>query len=143
MKVEDIKGEVKKKAAKAADKAGTMYEIGKERLSHVEFRPMWERIKTGFGKTATIIGKGTEKAAESVVLTAKRAGIQYERYELHRKLQKLVAQLGAAVYDAWRKGEKTISYSAPPVKDLLEKIEGLEKQIDAVERKSRSLKKAA
>ncbi len=143
MKGEDIKGDVKKKAAKAVSKVGTLYDIGKEKLSHVEFRPMWERIKSGFGKTATIIGKGTEKAAEGVVLTAKRAGIQYERYELHRKLQKLAAQLGAAVYDGWQKGAKTISYSDTPVKELISKIEDLEKQIDAVERKSRTLKKAA
>lgn len=143
MNVEDIKGEVKKKTAKAVSKVGTMYDIGREKLSRVEFRPMWERIRSGFGKTATIIGKGTEKAAEGVVLTAKRAGVRYERYELHRKLQKLAAQLGAAVYDGWQKGSKTISYSSPPVKDLIMKIEGLEKQIDAVERKSRTLKKAA
>lgn len=143
MKGEDIKGDVKKKAAKAAAKVESLYEIGKEKLSHVEFRPMWERIKVGFGKTANIIGKGTEKAAGSVVLTAKRAGIHYERYDLHRKLQKLVAQLGAAVYDGWQKGAMTISYSTPPVKDLIAKIEGVEKQIDTLERKSRTMKKAA
>jgi hypothetical protein len=97
MKVEDIKSTVKKKAAKAAGKVETIYETGREKLSHVEFRPMWERIKAGFGKTATIIGKGTGKAAESVVLTAKRAGIQYERYELHRKLQKLAARRGSGL----------------------------------------------
>lgn len=143
MKAREIGSRVKKGATKAASKVGTMYEAGKERMPQIEFRPMWERVKVGLGKTATVIGKGTGKAAESVARTAKRAGIQYERYGLQHKLQKLVAQLGAEVYDGWQKGAKSLSYEVPPVKDLVMKISDMEKQIDALERKSRSLKKAA
>lgn len=143
MKVKDIRSEVKTKARKAADTVGTMFEAGREKMSHIEVRPLWERVKAGFEKTASVIGKGTEKAAGNVVLTAKRTGLRYERFELERKLRKLAAQLGATVYDAQRTGAKSISFAAPAVKDLITEISGLEKKIEDLERRSRSLKKAA
>lgn len=143
MNVKHIRTGMEKNAKKAAEKLGAFYGSGRERISQVELRPLWERVKVGFERTANAVGKGTGKAAESVALTAKRAGIRYERFELNRKLQRLVARLGAAVYDGRLTNARSISYSAQPVKGLIEEISGVEKQLDDLDRRERSLKKAA
>lgn len=143
MKMGTIRSSVRSGTKRAVGKAENVLASGRQKLTRMEIRPVWDRVKTGFGKTAEAIGHGTEKATETVMATAKRAGVQYRIYEHHRKLQKFLTQLGAAVYEASRGEHRSLNLGKQPIKTLLTKIDDVEKSIVTLERKGKSLKKAA
>ena len=135
----------KKKAVKTRSdvmkKAKGLLRTGREKLEEIDIQPIWKRVKAGLDRAVEVVGKGTEMAAEKAMNLASRAGVEYQMYEYHRKLEKLLAELGGRAYDLAKRDPQALSPTEPELKGMIGRISEMEKKIAALEEKADSLKK--
>src|SRR4030067_3530917 len=104
---------VKKKAAKTKPdilkKAQGLLKTGREKFDEIDFQPIWKKVKTGLDRAVDVVGKGTERAADKAMNLASRAGVEDQLFEYHRKLEKLLAELGGRAYDLAKRNPPALS----------------------------------
>ena len=135
----------KKKAVKTRPdvmkKAQGLLRTGREKLEEIDIQPIWKRVKGGLDRAVEVVGKGTEMAAEKAMKLASRAGVEYQIYEYHRKLEKLLAELGGRAYDLAKRDPQALSPTEPELKGMIGRISEMEKKIAALEEEAESLRK--
>lgn len=136
---------VKKKVARTKSdilkKAKGLIKTGRERFDEIDFQPIWKRVKTGLDRAVEAVGKGTEVAADKAMNLASRAGVEYQIFELHRKLEKLLAELGGRAYDLAKRTPPTLSAADAEIARMVGKISEMEKKIAALEDEAETLRK--
>lgn len=98
-------------------------------------------------KMRDMVGKGMATSREAIAKAGAQAQVwgemgvlKIEIIQYRNQAEKLTAQLGAEVYEAFaEKGEKTLSAESPVVRDLIAKIGDLERAVDERERRFREL----
>jgi hypothetical protein len=136
---------VKKKVARTKSdilkKAKGLIKTGRERFDEIDFQPIWKRVKTGLDRAVEAVGKGTEVAADKAMNLASRAGVEYQIFELHRKLEKLLAELGGRAYDLAKRTPPALTAADAEITRMVGKISEMEKKIAALEDEAEALKK--
>jgi hypothetical protein len=136
---------VKKKVVKTKSdilkKAKGLIKTGRERFDEIDFQPIWKRVKTGLDRAVEAVGKGTEVAADKAMNLASRAGVEYQLFELHRKLEKLLAELGGRAYDLAKRTPAALSDADAEITRMVGKISEMEKKIATLEDEAEMLKK--
>jgi len=89
-----------------------------------------DMLSKGIDASKELLEKAGAKAKELGELGV----LKMEIIQLTNMAQKLAAQLGAEVYSAlMEKGESSLSADSPEIKDLVAKLDKVEKDIDARE----------
>ncbi len=135
---------VKKKAAKTKSdlmkKARGLLKTGREKFDEIDLQPIWKRVKTGLDRAVDVVGKGTETAADKAMNLASRAGVEYQIFEYHRKLEKLLAELGGRAYDLAKRTPPALSGTDADITRMVGKISEMEKKIAELEDEAQALK---
>jgi hypothetical protein len=136
---------VKKKVARTKSdilkKAKGLIKTGRERFDEIDFQPIWKRVKTGLDRAVEAVGKGTEVAADKAMNLASRAGVEYQIFELHRKLEKLLAELGGRAYDLAKRTPPALTAADADITRMVGKVSEMEKRIAELEDEAEMLKK--
>ncbi len=136
---------VKKKAAETKSdlmkKAKGLLKTGREKFDEIDLQPIWKRVKTGLDRAVEVVGKGTEVAAGKAMNLASRAGVEYQIFEYHRKLEKLLAELGGRAYDLAKRTPPDLSVADADITRMVGRISEMEKKITALEDEAEKLKK--
>lgn len=134
----------KKKAVKTRSdvmkKAKGLLRTGREKLEEIDIQPIWKRVKAGLDRAVEVVGKGTEMAAEKAMNLASRAGVEYQLFEYHRKLEKLLAELGGRAYDLARRNPPALGAMDPDITRMVGRISEMEKKIAVLEDEAQALK---
>jgi hypothetical protein len=135
---------VKKKAAKTKSdlmkKAKGLLKTGREKFDEMDLQPIWKRVKAGLDRAVDVVGKGTERAADKAMNLASRAGVEYQLFEYHRKLEKLLAELGGRAYDLAKRNPPALSGTDAETTRMVGKISEMEKKIAVLEDEAQALK---
>jgi hypothetical protein len=135
---------VKKKAAKTKSdlmkKAKGLIKTGRKKFDEIDLQPIWKRVKAGLDRAVEAVGKGTEVAADKAMNLASRAGVEYQIFELHRKLEKLLAELGGRAYDLAKRNPPVLSGADAEITRMVGKISEMEKKIAGLEDEAQALK---
>jgi hypothetical protein len=135
---------VKKKAAKTKSdlmkKAKGLLKTGREKFDEMDLQPIWKRVKAGLDSAVDVVGKGTERAADKAMNLASRAGVEYQLFEYHRKLEKLLAELGGRAYDLAKRNPPALSGTDAEITRMVGKISEMEKKIAVLEDEAQALK---
>jgi len=135
---------VKKRTAKTKSdilkKARGLLKTGREKFDEIDLQPIWKRVKTGLDRAVDVVGKGTEMAADKAMNLASRAGVEYQIFEYHRKLEKLLAELGGRAYDLAKRNPPALSGADSEIARMVGKISEMEKKIAGLEDEARELK---
>lgn len=123
----------------ASQKTTDFFKTAKERLDTMGFQPIWKKVRTELKTAVKILGKRTEKAAEKTVSMGQQAGLQYNIYLEHSKLQKHLTALGGKVYDLYQQDAEGLRLHDSDLIVLIEKIATLEKKIDSLKEKVQSV----
>ncbi len=136
---------VKKKVVKTRSdimgKAKGLIKTGREKFDEIDFQPIWTRVKAGLDRAVEAVGKGTEMAADKAMNLASRAGVEYQIFEHHRKLEKLLAELGGRAYDLAKRTPPALSAADADITRMVGKISEMEKKIAELEDEAEKLKK--
>jgi type III secretion system FlhB-like substrate exporter len=136
---------VKKNAVKTkADLMKTakgLLKTGREKFDEMDLQPIWKKVKTGLDRAVDVVGKGTERAADKAMNLASRAGVEYQLFEYHRKLEKLLAELGGRAYDLAKRTPPALSAADAEITRMVGKITEMEKKIAVLEDEAETLKK--
>jgi len=134
----------KKKTAKTKSdilkKAQGLLKTGREKFDEIDLQPIWKRVKTGLDRAVDVVGKGTEMAADRAMNLASRAGVEYQIFEYHRKLEKLLAELGGRAYDLAKRNPPALSAADAEITRMAGRISEMEKKIAGLEDEARELK---
>ncbi len=135
---------VKKKAVKTKSdfmkKAKGLLKTGREKFDEIDLQPIWKRVKTELDRAVDVVGKGTERAADKAMNLASRAGVEYQIFEYHRKLEKLLAELGGRAYDLAKRNPSALSGTDAEITRMVGKISEMEKKIAGLEDEAQALK---
>jgi len=135
---------VKKRTAKTKSdilkKARGLLKTGREKFDEIDFQPIWKKVKTGLDRAVDVVGKGTERAADKAMNLASRAGVEYQLFEYHRKLEKLLAELGGRAYDLARRNPPALGAMDPDITRMVGRISEMEKKIAVLEDEAQALK---
>ncbi len=136
-----VKKKVVKTKSDIVKKAKGLLKTGREKFDEIDFQPIWTRVKTGLDRAVEAVGKGTEMAADKAMNLASRAGVEYQIFELHRKIEKLLAELGGRAYDLAKRTPPALSAADADITRMVGKISEMEKKIAALEDEAQTLKK--
>lgn len=93
-------------------------------------------VNTGLDTSKDILSKAGEKAQQ----WGEMGVLKVEIVQLRGQAEKMTARLGAEVYEILvEKGQKTVSRETPAVRDILDKISELEKNVEEKETQFRKL----
>jgi len=93
-------------------------------------------VNTGLDTSKDILSKAGEKAQQ----WGEMGVLKVEIVQLRGQAEKMTARLGAEVYEVLvEKGQKTVSRETPAVRDILDKIAELEKNVEEKEIQFRKL----
>jgi len=93
-------------------------------------------VNTGLDTSKDILSKAGEKAQQ----WGEMGVLKVEIVQLRGQAEKMTARLGAEVYEVLvEKGQKTVSRETPSVRDILDKIAELEKNVEEKETQFRKL----
>ncbi len=123
------------------EKAKGLIKTGRERFDEIDLQPIWKRVKAGLDRAVEAVGKGTEMAADKAMNLASRAGVEYQIFELHRKIEKLLAELGGRAYDLAKRNPPALNATDAEIAGMIGRISEMEKKIAALEAEAETLKK--
>ncbi len=93
-------------------------------------------VNTGLDTSKDILSKAGEKAQQ----WGEMGVLKVEIVQLRGQAEKMTARLGVEVYEVLvEKGQKTVSRETPAVRDILDKIAELEKNVEEKEIQFRKL----
>jgi len=121
-------------------KAKGLLKTGREKFDQIDLQPTWKRVKAGLERAVDVVGKGTERAADKAMNLASRAGVEYQLFEYHRKLEKLLAELGGRAYDLAKRNPPVLNAADAEITRLVGRISEMEKKIAGLEDEAQVLK---
>lgn len=136
-----VKKKVLKTKSDIMEKAKGLIKTGREKFDEIDLQPIWTRVKAGLDRAVEAVGKGTEVAADKAMNLASRAGVEYQIFELHRKLEKLLAELGGRAYDLAKRNPPALSGADAEITRMVGRISEMEKKIAELEDEAETLKK--
>ena len=104
----------------------------------MKFRERMEKvIKEGLTASKEVLEKAKEKTKEA----GEKGAIKFKIMKLEKQAERQFADLGTKVYEILvEKGQSTLSKGTAEIKEILQKIDDLENQIDEHEESLKKLK---
>jgi collagenase-like PrtC family protease len=96
-----------------------LLKTGRQKIEDLHLQPIWNRTKEELQAAAKAIGRGTEIAAKKTIKMGKQAGIQYQVYVNHLKLQRSLAELGGRIYDLAKTNSSALMVNDPEAMALI------------------------
>ncbi|MBN1686005.1 MAG: hypothetical protein JW852_05085 [Spirochaetales bacterium] len=95
-----------------------------------------ETIDQGLKSSRELFGKAKEKAKDLGEIGV----LKFEIKQLESQAEKLVAKLGSKTYEVLTvEGQQTVSSDTPGIKEILNAIAGVRKEIEAKEQQVRNI----